>query len=331
MALFMTATIHDNNEMIGVRLLDTNSKQIKDVPIREVITAIEKGITIQNIDVEQGQLVGTNGSLDRYTKIDRFCNVLNFRAFVILNKTDKGKFTVADYMGNIMKVTFEKLYATVYRNMSLRLANGKLVNGVISAIKGEYETIAENKKKVGNKLKYIDLAELTDVVAVKMNIENKKEALRKVLEELRDMPKDMTVGESKLKFSKIRVRDKQGKVYEGLPLKEYEPTSWKDEYVYHLLDTSGNLTIATIKREELALRQFVEITDKRYKEFLMKYIEKLIAKAIRGIPVSEAMSRATRIVDEYEAEYKKALNEFKNSKGLLSAAQFTGVKKESQI
>lgn len=143
MALFMIATIHDNNEMIGVRLLDTNSKQIKDVPIREVITAIEKGITIQNIDVEQGQLVGTNGSIDRLPL------VINGRLegkspLIILNQIGNSGYTVSDFKGQIKRLRNRDVieYAKEHG-----IANGKIVqkggNYYISSIIGSYEVMRE--------------------------------------------------------------------------------------------------------------------------------------------------------------------------------------------
>ena len=70
MGILAIANIIDGKNTIGLRLLDTISGQIKDVPIANVIGVLASGkATIDNVGLENGKLVGTNGSLDRLPKI----------------------------------------------------------------------------------------------------------------------------------------------------------------------------------------------------------------------------------------------------------------------
>ena len=141
MGLFVIAKIHRDNETIGYRLLDTESRKIRDAATDSVLTCLRKGVRIDNIGITDGNIKGTQGSLERYG----YCNI-NYRGdkyqpLVILNKL-KGGYQVADVNGVIKNVRDSDLidYA-----IKIGLANGKVVNKdgnqFISAISGEYNEV----------------------------------------------------------------------------------------------------------------------------------------------------------------------------------------------
>lgn len=71
MALLAIARIQEGNNLIGIRLLDTESKQLKDVPVNSVIDVlVSRKAKIDNINVKAGKLTGSNGSIDRLPLIE---------------------------------------------------------------------------------------------------------------------------------------------------------------------------------------------------------------------------------------------------------------------
>ncbi len=143
MSILAIANLSDNFETIGFRLLDTLSKQVKDVPIKSIRKALLQGkVKIDNLKIEDGTVVGYNGDISRLPKIVN--GILNESSpLIIINKIADIGFTVADFKGDIKKWKSEDVirYAT-YNGIS----NGKVVykdgKRYISAIEGEYQNIS---------------------------------------------------------------------------------------------------------------------------------------------------------------------------------------------
>lgn len=143
MAIFMIAKIMNGNNLIGIRLLDTEERRTVDTSIESLRVAISRGIKIENLEIVNSELTGINGSLYRYTSMDLKLKLTNIPAIVIINKIGNIGYTVADYTGAIKEMTDTGILDLLqYKN--LRIANGKVVNKaggkVISAIEGEYKT-----------------------------------------------------------------------------------------------------------------------------------------------------------------------------------------------
>ena len=69
--IYMVAVIEDNmDSIIGMRLIDIKYKQLVDAPLDGVIKGIINGTKIENIKIENGQIIGSNGGIDRYTRIN---------------------------------------------------------------------------------------------------------------------------------------------------------------------------------------------------------------------------------------------------------------------
>lgn len=153
MSLVLIAELHRDlsSGVIGYRLLDTDSKDIMNVPINSLIQNLSNHrAKVDNVEVVNGNLKGTNGSLDRYPKAIFNGSLIdpNKKPLIILNRVGDSKYTVCDYAGAI-KILNEldvKNYASKYG-----IANGKLVpNGndaIISAISGTYPFIPEPEPK----------------------------------------------------------------------------------------------------------------------------------------------------------------------------------------
>jgi len=173
MGILAIANIIDGKNTIGLRLLDTISGQIKDVPIANVIGVLASGkATIDNVGLENGKLVGTNGSLDRLPEIMNGVLVGIYSPVIIVNQIDDIGYTVTSYKGTMVKLKNEDVLKYAKLN---GIANGKIVNRdgkeFISSINGEYPKISSTK-----------LAEQTP--ADNKVVENNKDRMETVKEQL---------------------------------------------------------------------------------------------------------------------------------------------------
>ena len=144
MKIHLIGIIEDNySNTIGYRLVDIDSKDIKDVPENSIKAVLSnQSLCIDGIKLYNGKLVGTNGSLDRYAKI--VGNRLKGKSplvivnQIIVNDELKG-YTVIDWKGTIINATVSDVikYAKVngIANGSVKSINNK---EFISSIQGEY-------------------------------------------------------------------------------------------------------------------------------------------------------------------------------------------------
>jgi len=143
MSIYAIAAISDGYKTIGYRLLDTITKQIKDVPINSIKSALRnKKVQIKNMTIDDaGELVGTNGSLERLTTF--VGGIIKGQAnLVIINKIKNKGFTIADCYGNIVKMSVKDIRSKFW---GYGLANGKFLyrdgQYFISALEGEFEIV----------------------------------------------------------------------------------------------------------------------------------------------------------------------------------------------
>lgn len=157
MRLYMIAVIKERGKIIGFRIFDADSKDGKfmNVPIDNVKAVLESGMAqVENLGLVDGEIIGTNGSLERYPVIDRNGNLLSkVSPLIILSQIGDVGYRVVDYKGTVKKarVTDVVEYAKKYG-----IANGKVVmrNNIefVSSIVGSYpiEKVAKGKYESGD-------------------------------------------------------------------------------------------------------------------------------------------------------------------------------------
>lgn len=141
MAIIILARILDPKNLIGFRILDTQSNVATGVSYASMVDVLKKGKTkVLNVELKEGKVVGTNGSLDRYTAIDMNNKVLNGKTPVVIVKQVGCYYTVTDYVGELQELSNGPTVVLARKN---GIANGKVITHgrtqYISAIKGTYE------------------------------------------------------------------------------------------------------------------------------------------------------------------------------------------------
>ena len=145
--LFMIALIKENTRTVKIRFLNyesVNKYEIADIDYKSVINTIKaKGNgCIQNLALDNGELKGVNGAIDRYGVIEN--GKIISSSIVIIDKVidDSGNalgYDCCGANGKVWRLRTADLMPFVYKN---GLANGKLVNiggkSIISAIEGNY-------------------------------------------------------------------------------------------------------------------------------------------------------------------------------------------------
>ena len=148
--LSVIARIMKNNRNIGYRLIDTESKQTKDISAMNICKAIMSGLTITGLGVEKGRLIGTNGSLARYAAVSINNTLMNKPSLVVLYRVDGG-FICSDFKGKTGRYTEDDVVAY---SKTYGIANGKIVNNnnkeYVSSISGEYTRLNDRDKREDN-------------------------------------------------------------------------------------------------------------------------------------------------------------------------------------
>ena len=156
MRIHLIAIHYDKSgNTIGFRLLDQDSKDIKDVPYDSALMAVKsRQITIRGIELQQGKLKGSNGSFERYPKLVGG-KLVGKSPLIVLNELGDQGYTVSDLKGMIQNYRTKDVITLA---KSMGIANGKVVQQegkepFISAISGSYERVElpAQKKKVGNR------------------------------------------------------------------------------------------------------------------------------------------------------------------------------------
>lgn len=151
--IFAIAKIVDRNKTIGLRIADVESKnvQYRDVSLDSIHKVLSSGnITIENIGILDGDIVGTNGSIDRLASVTTTGELMGKAPLVIINKIGDVGYTIVDHKGLLKKVREEDVVAYAKQ---FGIANGKVVvkNGLeyVSSINGEYDVQEVSASKLG--------------------------------------------------------------------------------------------------------------------------------------------------------------------------------------
>lgn len=167
MALFMIGRILINNQLVGVRLLDSEKGQTKDVPVEQIIQFVGSGkVKLENIQVIDNKIVGINGSIERYGVIGQTQSITILSA--IKNGDKVEGFKVSDCNGVIKNFRVDDIIKLDEKG--IKVANGRVCERdgkkYLSAINGEYEAldIREEAKKVNKEINEAKEARMKELV-----------------------------------------------------------------------------------------------------------------------------------------------------------------------
>lgn len=131
-----------NKKTIRFRLLDSATREVKEISVADIrIVLLSNKVTISNLKIAGGIIMGSNGSLDRLpTILDG--KLVGKSSLIIINQVGNTGYNVSDFRGNIIYAPTSNVIAYAKEN---GIANGKIVkksNGeFISAIGGKYEIV----------------------------------------------------------------------------------------------------------------------------------------------------------------------------------------------
>lgn len=157
--MYVVAVVkNEADEAVAYRILDIEKRACKAVSKEAVLRAsMQNPKAFMNVAVEGKELVGTNGSLSRYTVVSMKNELVSKSApVVVLARLGNEGFVLSDYAGNMTKIKSDEAvgYATKFG-----IANGKIVERdgkkLISAINGEYPLIEKKKVETAAKAKFI--------------------------------------------------------------------------------------------------------------------------------------------------------------------------------
>lgn len=141
MNITMIGVHKSGNRVIGFRILDTDSGEIKDVPIDNIKQVLSAGkVEIENLRVEGDRVLGSNGALQRYPSIVNG-RLSGKSPLIIISELVDNCYRVTNYMGEIVDI--EEQRAIEYAK-SEGISNGKIVTSEdgsshISSIVGSYK------------------------------------------------------------------------------------------------------------------------------------------------------------------------------------------------
>lgn len=156
MSLHLQGVWMNQDRIVGFRFVDPNS--IKngeaahfDLDFKNLQIAFSRGMDIRGLKVENGKLVGSNGSIDRYTKMDyKTGKLLQKTQLVVLRKFGQSKYILCDGMGKVVKVSEKDMIDNI-ENGRFNIANGKLVNKdgnkYVCQISGQYDRVPDPEEE----------------------------------------------------------------------------------------------------------------------------------------------------------------------------------------
>lgn len=129
------------NKIVGFRLLDTDTGQVKDVSYQSLYNVLKNNVVeVENVKLERGSIVGSNGSLQRYPVLVNG-QLYGKSPIVILFELPNNCYRVTNYTGEIVDMHEQEMikYAETEG-----IANGKVVTNedgtkFISSIAGTYK------------------------------------------------------------------------------------------------------------------------------------------------------------------------------------------------
>lgn len=136
--------IHEDgfDNILGFRILDTDSSSVKDVGYNDVKNVLSSGThQIENLKLENGKVVGANGSLSRFPKIVNG-GLVGVSPLIVLEELVNDFYRVTNYVGEIVDIDEKKV---IEYSDNYAIANGKIVTDsesgkkYLSSINGTYK------------------------------------------------------------------------------------------------------------------------------------------------------------------------------------------------
>lgn len=149
--LYLIGVLKSRNKIVGYRLLQLKDKKYFDVNPQTVQQILQvNSNAVANLELVNGEIVGSQGSIDRYTAIretrvsDRQIVIIKK---VVINDDKPVGYLVTDYRYSALKfLTTDEIISICEPQGSNKIANGKIVENsegtkFISAIQGNYDTM----------------------------------------------------------------------------------------------------------------------------------------------------------------------------------------------
>lgn len=219
---YLIGLLKKRTTTIGYRIMQLKDKKYVDLRPDAVKNMLLKyPDAMANIGLDNGEIVGTQGTLERYAVI-RETRVDN-RQLVIIKKVelengDLAGYIVTDYRLQAFKFeTPENIIAACINPLRLRLANGKIIenqNGTkfISPIQGNYAVITISQDKYNGLIKQVKPVENREI---KKPVENREiDAVAKSQNKLKELSVNINnikegqwVMENKIKEKEAQAND----------------------------------------------------------------------------------------------------------------------------
>lgn len=138
MSVYMIGTIRrDFYEIIGFRLYDTASRELKDCKLGSVASYINSGKPVVNLGLSpHGKPMGLNGDIERYAKFILGVGIIDRSPVVVIMQYANGDYEVVNGQGD--RARMSEKYLLKYAQ-SDGLANAQIVNGHVVPISGQFE------------------------------------------------------------------------------------------------------------------------------------------------------------------------------------------------
>lgn len=219
---YLLGLLKKRTTTIGYRIMQLKDKKYVDLRPDAVKNMLLKyPDAMANIGLDNGEIVGTQGTLERYAVI-RETRVDN-RQLVIIKKVeiengDLAGYIVTDYRLQAFKFeTPENIIAACINPLRLRLANGKIIenqNGTkfISPIQGNYAVITISQDKYNSLVKQVKPVENSEIkkpvenreIDVAMKNQNK---LKELSANTNNIKEGQQVMENKIKEKEVQAND----------------------------------------------------------------------------------------------------------------------------
>lgn len=247
MRMVMIASIYKDDSRIGFRILDADSindgkGQLIDTT-DDKICAVLSSNKIENLEIKNKMLKGSNGDISRYGKIVNGVPGQQTSPLVILTQIGEVGYLVCDCLGQVRRLRVDELIklAGVYG-----IANGKLMTRdnkqYISAISGQYHYTPYKQSEVEKPVQTVKV-ETNPTIPKNANTEDKGSSKLATATK----PKEYA-----LAFSEEQIYVLQ-KYYEGIELDE----SKKDAEIEYLNDVVKNNKQSSEYKKYLLLNEII--------------------------------------------------------------------------
>lgn len=212
---FIVASFHDYKakKLVGYRVYNHSNGSFEDVVYGDLVKRMALGFELNNARLSAGDIVGTNGSLGRLTKINFTTGKIgDSTPLIMVNKVGKNRYTLVDFKG-VSRILPKRL--VIEMNNKYGIANCKIreVNKeyVISSIFGGIPQVPDNTETEGRKIDschgyYInqiknmsipdEIKELNTYICIGMDtMERTREEVMNIIDNSldRDMSKDVLI------------------------------------------------------------------------------------------------------------------------------------------